>query len=343
MEYYSMWKNGFLFCLIVLVSVGLVSCKKQPAEEVKKVVLYCSVDQAVAEPIVAEFEKLSGIKVDARYDTEASKTVGLVQKIRAEKDDPVADVFWSSEIFHTIKLADEGILAGYTSDSTKNWPAEFADTQNRWYGFALRGRVIAYTANRVTAEDAPKSLEECLSKKWKGRLVMAAPNFGTTGGDVASWFANYGPERTEKFLQALAANEIVLASGNSTAVKMVATGQADVCFTDTDDVYAALRNSWPVKMNFLNQGAQGPLTIPNTAAVIKGGPNPAEAGALMEFLLSEKLEEMLAQSDSHNWPIHPALQQKFKEYEIERPLEIEYPEIASQLNTAIKTAGEILR
>lgn len=338
-----MLRNGILFCLFGLVSVGLVSCKKEPAEPVKKVVLYCSVDQVVAEPVIAEFEKVSGIKVDARYDSEANKTVGLVQKLRAEKDNPVADVFWSSEIFYTIALAGEGVLGSYISDSSKDWPANFADAEGRWYGFALRGRVIAYNTSRVTADEAPKSLEECLSKKWKGRLVMATPNFGTTGGDVASWFVHYGPDRAEMFLKALAANEIVLASGNSTAVKMLAQGQADVCFTDTDDVYAAQRNGWPVKMNPLNQGAQGPLTIPNTAAVIKGGPNPDQAAELMEFLLSERLEEMLAQSDSHNWPIHPALQQRFKEYAIERPLEIDYKEVANQLKTAIKTAGEILR
>jgi iron(III) transport system substrate-binding protein len=315
-----MLKKWILFCLVGFVSVGLVSCKKGPDASAKKVVLYCSVDQVVAEPIVAEFEKLSGIKVDVRYDIEASKTVGLVQKIRAESSAPVADVFWSSEIFHTIALAGEGILKSYNGESTKNWPANFADAEGRWYGFALRGRVIAYNTNRVTAADAPKLLEQCLSHKWKGRVVMATPKFGTTGGDVASWFANYGPDRAVKFLEFLAINEIRLASGNSTAVKMVADGRADICFTDTDDVYAAQRNGWPVKMNPLNQGANGSLTIPNTAAVIKGGPNPTEAAALMEFLLSEKLEIMLAESDSHNSPIHADLQERFKEYAIERPL-----------------------
>ena len=140
-----------------------------------------------------------------------------------------------------------------------------------------------------------------------------------------------------------AENLSVLASGNSTAVKMVARGQADICFTDTDDVYAGQRNGLPIKMNFLNQGAQGPLAIPNTAAVIKGGPNPEAAAELMEFLLSKKLEEMLAESDSHNWPINPDLQKRFKKYEINRSLDIDYPEVASHLNTAIKTAGEILR
>jgi iron(III) transport system substrate-binding protein len=231
----------------------------------------------------------------------------------------------------------------YTSDSTKVWPTSFADAEGMWYGFALRGRVIAYNTNRVAGNDAPKSLEECLNKKWKGRIVMATPKFGTTGGDVASWFAHYGPDRAKMFLKALAANEIVLASGNSTAVKMVHNGQADICFTDTDDVYAAQRNGLPIAMNFLNQNGRGPLTIPNTAAVIKHGPNPVEAAVLMEFLLSERLEELLAQSDSHNSPIHPALQQKFKDYAIDRPLEIDYEEVAKHLKTAIKTSGEILR
>jgi hypothetical protein len=63
----------------------------------------------------------------------------------------------------------------------------------------------------------------------------------------------------------------------------------------------------------------------------------------MEFLLSEKLEIMLAESDSHNSPVHADLKERFKEYAIERPLEIDYEEVASHLKTAIQKAGEILR
>ncbi len=305
--------------------------------------MYCSVDQAVAEPIVAEFEKQSGIDVLARYDTEASKTAGLVQKIRAEAESPVADVFWSSEIFYTIRLARQGLLSSYHSGATVGWPELHADPNGRWYGFALRARVIAYGTERVSAEEAPKSLEDCLDEKWKGRLVMAAPEFGTTGGDVASWFAHYGPERARQILEALKANEIRIVSGNSTAVKMVATGQADVCFTDTDDVYAGQRNGWPVKMNFLDQGGDGVLTIPNTAAVIKGARHLEAAAKLMDFLLSEKLELMLVRSDSHNTPIHKGLAEQFESYAIDNPLNVDYDKIADHLPTAIKTAGEILR
>jgi len=325
---------------LVLVMASL-SCRKGP--ERKEVVLYCSVDQGVAEPIVAAFEQQTGIRVLARYDTEASKTVGLIQSLRAEAVAPAADVFWSSEVFHTIQLAREGLLAPYRGSETENWPAPFFDPNGLWHGFALRARAIGYHTDRVPAAEAPESLEDVLDAKWKGRLVMASPAFGTTGGDVASWFAHYGPERAREILQRLKANEVRIVSGNSTAVRMVATGQADLCFTDTDDIYAGQRNGWPVAMKSLDQGGDGVLAIPNTAALVKGGPHPETAQKLMQFLLSEALERMLVESDSHNSPVHEAVASEYERYAIAHPLAIDYERVADYLPVAIETAREILR
>lgn len=334
---------GLVVIVIACLFFFLPSCKKSPQPSYRKVVLYCSVDQAIAEPIIAEFEKQTGIDVLPRFDTEASKTVGLVQRIRAEAASPIADVFWSNEIFHTIRLARESLLACYRSETTKDWPMRYADTKGRWYGFALRARVIAYNTTRVSASDAPKCLEDVLDSKWKGRVIMAEPEFGTTGGDVASWFAHYDSDRAQQILKELKANEIGLVAGNSTAVRMVATGQADVCFTDTDDVYAAQRNGWPIEMNYLDQGGDGALTIPNTAALIRGADNPNEAGQLMEFLLSEQLEKMLLSSDSHNCPIRPSLAEQSEQYVIPKPLNLDYEKITDNLSAAIRIAMEVLR
>ncbi len=326
----------FLFLLF-----SVTSCKKQDSAK-KEVVLYCSVDQEFAEPVIAQFEKQTGIKVLARFDTEATKTVGLVHRLRSEAARPVADVFWSSEIFYTVRLANEGLLAPYESEQTKDWPASFKDSSNRWYGFGLRARVIAYNTNKVSAEEAPKKLEDCLDSKWKGRIVMAQPEFGTTGGDVASWFAHYDAEKATDILKALKVNGIRTVSGNSTAVKMVSTGQADICFTDTDDVYAAQRNGQPVAMNLLRQGDKGPLAIPNTAALIKNAPHPEEAKKLLDFILSDELEILLVESDSHNSPIRPALAEKYSKYAINERLDIDYGKIADLLTTSIEKSKEIL-
>jgi len=326
--------------ICVLLLLGL-SCKDRSGRQ--EVVLYCSVDQAIAEPIIGAFEKQAGVKVLARYDTEASKTVGLVQRIRAEAGSPTADVFWSGEVFHTIRLAREGLLTPYRSESTRNWPAGLADSNGLWYGFALRARVIGYNTTKVPAQEAPKSLEDVLDAKWKGRLVMASPEFGTTGGDVASWFAHYGPQRAKEILQRLEENGVRLVSGNSTAVRMVATGQADLCFTDTDDVYAGQRNGWPVAMNFLDQNGEGVLAIPNTAAMIKGGPHPEAAKELMQFLLGEEVERLLVESDSHNSPVHVSVARRHPQYAIPRALNLDYGRVADFLPMAIESAGEIFR
>ena len=148
--------------LFVFAFLLVISCRKNEPKDI--VVLYCSVDQVIAEPIIAEFERRNGIKVLARFDTEAAKTVGLVQKIRAESGRPVADVFWSNEIFHTIRLKREGMLAPFKDEQTRNWSGP-ADANGCWYGFALRARVIAYNSQKITASDAPKSLEQLLETR----------------------------------------------------------------------------------------------------------------------------------------------------------------------------------
>ena len=127
-------------CVLAGLAASGLSCRRQSADSARKVVLYCSVDQAVAEPIIAEFERRTGIRVLTRFDTEASKTVGLVHLIEARADEPVADVFWSSEVFYTIRLARQGLLGSYRGDVTKDWPKRLADAKGRWYGRARRFR-----------------------------------------------------------------------------------------------------------------------------------------------------------------------------------------------------------
>ena len=74
--------GGLLLPLSLLVPVAMVSCKDSSSRQPPQVVVYCSADQEIAEPILKQFERQSGIKVLARFDTEAGKTVGLVHCMR---------------------------------------------------------------------------------------------------------------------------------------------------------------------------------------------------------------------------------------------------------------------
>ena len=75
------------------------------------VTVYTSQDQDYAEPILQRFEQETGIRVRAVYDSEAVKTVGLVNRLIAEKNHPRCDLFWNNEEFRTHQLAARGVLA----------------------------------------------------------------------------------------------------------------------------------------------------------------------------------------------------------------------------------------
>src|SRR5687767_4012851 len=129
--------------LFLTLFFGLVGGCGRSDDGPETVVLYTSVDEPVATPVVLEFTKRTGITVVIRTDTEANKSAGLVARLEAEKANPQADVWWGNEVFRTISLADAGVLAPYESPSAKDIPAASKDPSHLWAGSGERVRVIA--------------------------------------------------------------------------------------------------------------------------------------------------------------------------------------------------------
>ena len=73
-------------------------------------------------------------------------------------------------------------VSGSSSSATTDWPHTFRDSENRWYGFAARARVIVYAPDRVAENELPDTWMGLCDERLKGRIVMADPRFGTTGG-----------------------------------------------------------------------------------------------------------------------------------------------------------------
>lgn len=319
-----------------------------------EVVLYSSVDDYLLRDILPRFEKDTGIAVRLVGDTEATKTTGLVQRLIAERERPRADVWWSSEVLGTIGLADAGLLEPCTSAAEKDvpggWPTGLRAADGTWYGFGSRARVVVYNTKRVQAEDVPRRLADLVDAKWKGRFGIARPQFGTTRTHMAALAAAWGEEQFAAWLGAVKANGVRQYDGNSAIVRAVAHGEIDVGLTDSDDVWAAQREGWPVELVFeaaeepgsSRWWSTGPLPIPNTVARVRGGPNAEAAGRLIDYLLSEKVERMLAASDSHNTPVREGLRAEFEEWAIPAGTGPGAAEIARALPGAMKRCDEVL-
>lgn len=313
-------------------------------------IVYTSADADLARPIFESFTKQSGISISPVYDTEATKTTGLTTRLRAEKDRPRADVWWSSEPFGTIALARAGVLDDSTCMAAEadmqphgGWPRTLRDQRwvsapaeagakgPRWYGFGGRARVVVYNSKHVAAAEAPTSYSGMLAETFKGRIAMARPQFGTTRGHMALLCDAWGKGPFGEWLDALKGAGVRLRDGNSAVVRAVATGECHIGLTDSDDVVAGQREGWPVGMAFIKcpdpnakrvdrthprwaemqrVAKTGTLLLPNTVARVRGGPNPDGVPALIAFLLGKGTQRLMAQSDSRNVPVDPDLRRE---------------------------------
>ena len=284
----------------ILIGFCLLACQQQTAQEV---VIYTSLDQIFSEPVLKDFEKRTSIKVKALYDTEATKTVGMVNRLIAEKDNPRADVFWNSEIVRTILLKKKGVLAPYISPNARTIPGDFKDAAGYWTGFAARARVLVVNTDLIPKEHYPRSLQAFVDPRWKGMACLGLPLFGTTSTHALALYQTWGTEKTEAFFTQCLANQVQIVAGNSVARDRVADGVMAFGLVDSDDAYVGKRRGKPVEMVYPDQEGGGTLLIPNTVALIAGAPHPDQAQKLIDHILSEKVEETLAFSDSMQIPL----------------------------------------
>jgi iron(III) transport system substrate-binding protein len=265
-----------------------------------EVVVYTSVDQQFAEPLLKQFEADTGIVVKPVYDVEASKTTGLVNRLIAEKDRPQADAWWSGEFAQTIDLGDKGILAPYQSPAAADIPAGYKDPGGLWTGFGGRARVLLVNTDKMTGADLPTSIQDLAAPaEAPDQVAMAHPVFGTSATQAAALYALWGADKARSYYQQIADKGVHILDGNGAVRDQVANGQLAWGITDTDDACGAVAKGAPVKIIVPDQeaGGMGTLVVPNTVAVVKDGPNPAQAQAFVDYLLKPETEEALRTAD----------------------------------------------
>ena len=332
----------FWLSLPPLLLLLVASCSR--TEEAPEVVVYVSADEYVARPILERFEDRTGVRVRALYDTEATKTTGLVSRIKAERDRPRADLFWSSECFRMIELQQAGLLGSFPAASllemNREVPESWCSSTGSWVAVAPRARVLVYAPDRLPADQVPRTWESLAEPRWKGRLAMADPRFGTTAGHFGAMHAAWGADRFTDWIEGLRSNEVaVLRSGNAGVVEGVASGEYDVGMTDTDDVWAARSRGLEVEMVYPRHedegvSGAGTLLIPNTVGLVAGASNPLQARMLAEWLASVEVERLLMESPARNIP----LRMDPGELRVEDPLQESLESAARQLGPSLDVA-----
>jgi iron(III) transport system substrate-binding protein len=330
----------------VLAVVAVAGCRsaEESSNAARTVTIYVSTDRVFSEPVLREYERRSGVEVNAVYDTEETKSTGLANRLLAENARPQADVFWSNEPVRTLVLKSRDILAPYRSPSADGIPPALVDPDGYWTGFSARMRVIVYNTNTVKADEAPTSIFELADPKWKGQIAMADPRFGSTSFHVAALYALAGDEKMDDFFRRLKANDVRIVDGNSVVRDLVARGDLKAGLTDTDDVNVAIENGQSVSMILPDRDGMGVPVMPNMVSLIAKAPHPDEGKQLIDYLLSTDVERQLAQSQAVQIPLHAGVPgpKNIPAIGSFKPMTVDYAKAASRVEDVTTRLATIL-
>ena len=300
-------KKLVLFLAIIAQTFVLAGCGHKKDNEV---VVYTAIDEVFSESIINDFEEETGIKVKIVYDTEANKTTGLANRIIAEKDNPVCDVFWNNEFIQTIELEKKGVLEVYSSPSAEDIPLYYKSSEDKWTAVGGRARVFLVNNDLLAEEDFPNSVKDFVSGKYTGdQLAIAYPMFGTTKTMAAALYAQWGEEEGRNYFEDIVSLGVNVVDGNSVSKDMAASGQVAIGFTDSDDAREAIADGANVTMVYPDQedGGMGTLITPSTVALIKGAPNEANARKFIDYILAERTERKLVEAGFYDISIRDAV------------------------------------
>jgi iron(III) transport system substrate-binding protein len=289
---------GF-FAILALIAI-LTSCR---ATSSKTVVIYVSEDQVFSEPILKDFERDAGIAVKSVFDTEESKSTGVMNRLIAEKDNPQADVYWANEPVRADALKQRGVSIPYVSPSADGIANQFKDPDYYWTGFSARARLLLVNTKSTIK---PAGVMAYTDPSAKGRAAIANPLFGTTTAYVAALFTIWGDERARTFMNEMKNNGAKITTSNGESADFVANGQVDFALVDSDDAVNRKKQGKHVEMIYPDQDPNGlgVLILPNAVALIKGGPHAENGRQLIDYLLSKSTERKLAFADCAQIPLH---------------------------------------
>jgi iron(III) transport system substrate-binding protein len=194
----------------------------------------------------------------------------------------------NSGAIHVMKK--EGLFTKYLSPAAKAFPKEVVDAE---VGPIYRNTPVGIVYNRssVSAADAPKSLEELLNPKYKGKIVMPDPTQHTTTLQwLASLYKLMGKEKADRFIQDLGASKPFMVESFAPAAERVSTGETPLAISLIRYTVTYADKGAPV--DYVRMGKM--LSTGQYLALSKKPNHPTGAKAFIDFFLGDESMRILA-------------------------------------------------
>jgi ABC-type Fe3+ transport system substrate-binding protein len=265
------------------------------------VVWYASlVANQLARPMAAAFEKkYPGIKVQLVEGQATDLIVKLLNEAKA--GNLQADVSHGAANIRA-PLDAAGLVGTYLPVSAQDYAGDLKDPNGKWVAESMLYLTPAYNTDLVSDADAPKTFDDLLDPRWKGRMAWTnAMVLGGAPGFIGTVLRSMGEEKGMDYLRRLAAQKIINVPANQRVVlDQAIAGEFPIALcTFINHVAISAQKGAPVKAILLD-----PLTgIIDTAFLIKGARHPNAGKLLIDFIVSREGQEIFRQADYI--PAHP--------------------------------------
>lgn len=216
---------------------------------------------------------------------------------------------------------ERGLLAAYRSPETAMIDRDLFDKDGYWYVYYVVPNALGYNTKLVKREEIPKTYEELLHPKWKGRKIsMDNEGYLLLQGLISAW----GREKAVDYMRKLAAQDPVPSRGNTERVTMTSAGEYPLVIAYAHTVEREKFKGGPVDWLALEPAVVeiDPLMIGSKA------PNPNAARLFLDYVLSKEGQEMLL--EFQRIPVRKDVEPKparlFRGYQrvVERPDDYKY-------------------
>ncbi len=282
----------------LLLSLFIIfSCAKDSSE----LTVYTSRQPQLIEPIVEQFTKETGIKVNLL----SGNAQELMERIDIEGEDSPADIFMTVDAGVLWQAAERDILAKIDSEIlNENIPAHLRDSKNEWFGLSKRARTIVFSSDQFKDNDF-STYEDLADPKWKGKLCLRTSKKVYNRSLIASMIDVYGFDKSKEVVSGWVSNLATEVFSNDTnALKAVSSGQCGVTIVNTyylarlldDPEYNNLSLFWA------NQSDRGVHVNISGAGVVKTSKNKKNAVLFLEYMSSNKAQDFYA-SANKEYPV----------------------------------------
>jgi len=309
------------FLLVLVMVFSLTACAKEKvketdkkitevevAEEVTesvvledKVVIYSTHGEAMLESVADEFEKETGVTVEF-----INLKGELADRIRAEKENPQADIMFGGASSIFMELKEEGLYQQYETTWANDLNPLFKDNENYWYGTIQTPVMMFYNTDILTAEEAPKDWADLTKPEYKDQLVFRNALSSSAKATYSSLLQQF--ENTDTldegwtFMKALDGNTKQYFSSGSLMFQAIGRKEASISFATLNSIIDnKIKNEMPLEVI---DAINGSPVITDGIGMIKGAKHPNAAKAFMEFAGGVKIQALFA-NEFNRMPTHP--------------------------------------